>query len=57
MRTGWFAPTVNLDCVGPECASLDHLTGEGRAVDLKCVMSNNFAFGGPKMSQIFRRPG
>ncbi len=57
MRSGWFAPTVNLERVDPQCAPLDYLTGSGRAIDLEYVMSNNFAFGGINTSLIFRRQG
>jgi 3-oxoacyl-[acyl-carrier-protein] synthase II len=57
MRSGWFAPTVNLERVDPDCAPLDYLTGDGRAIDLEYVMSNNFAFGGINTSLIFRRQG
>ena len=57
MRAGWYAPTVNLAKVDPECAPLDYLTGSGRAIDLEYVMSNNFAFGGINTSLIFRRQG
>src|SRR5690625_1417184 len=55
MREGWFAPTLNLDQVDPECAPLDYITGQGR--DLRCdyVMSNNFAFGGINTSLIIKR--
>ena len=54
MREGWFAPTINLDEVDPECAVLDHIRGDGRAIATDCVMSNNFAFGGINTSLIFR---
>ena len=57
MRSGWFAPTINLERVDPECAALDYLTGDGRAIELEYVMSNNFAFGGINTSLIFRRQG
>ncbi len=55
MRAGWFAPTVNLKTLDPRCAALDYITGEGRAMDMDIVMSNNFAFGGINTSLIFRR--
>ena len=55
MNSGWFAPTVNLENVDPECASLDYITGAGRALDIEYVMNNNFAFGGINTSLIFRR--
>jgi 3-oxoacyl-[acyl-carrier-protein] synthase II len=55
MQEGWFHPTLNLDHPDPRCAELDHLTGEGRSLDLEYFMSNNFAFGGVNTSLIFRR--
>ncbi len=55
MRTGWFAPTLNLHRVDPRCAALDYITGEGRAFEPEYVMSNNFAFGGINTSLVFRR--
>lgn len=55
MRSGWFAPTLNLETVDPRCAPLDYIMGEGRNVQTDVVMSNNFAFGGINTSLIFRR--
>ncbi|KFI08192.1 beta-ketoacyl-ACP synthase [Massilia sp. BSC265] len=55
MREGWFAPTLNLNEVDPECGSLDYIRGEGRRLDCEYVMSNNFAFGGINTSLIFKR--
>ncbi|AKU24474.1 beta-ketoacyl-ACP synthase [Massilia sp. MB5] len=55
MREGWFAPTVNLDGVDPQCAPLDYIAGEGRRIECDYVMSNNFAFGGINTSLIFKR--
>jgi 3-oxoacyl-[acyl-carrier-protein] synthase II len=55
MRDNWFAPTVNLKNVDPQCAELDYIIGEGRALDCEYVMSNNFAFGGINTSLIFKR--
>ena len=55
MRTGWFAPTLNLEEVDPNCAELDYITGSGRTMETDIVMSNNFAFGGINTSLIFRR--
>lgn len=56
MRGGWFAPTINLDTPDPECAPLDYVTGDGRAIRTDHVMNNNFAFGGINTSLIFRMP-
>ena len=55
MRAGWFAPTINLTDIDPDCAPLDYITGDGRALDTDLVMSNNFAFGGLNTSLIFQR--
>jgi 3-oxoacyl-[acyl-carrier-protein] synthase II len=55
MREGWFAPTLNLDKLDPQCAELDYIVGAGRALQCEYVMSNNFAFGGINTSLIFRR--
>lgn len=55
MNNGWFAPTINLENVDPQCAPLDYLRGEGRELDVEYVMSNNFAFGGINTSLVFRR--
>ena len=51
----WFAPTLNLTEVDPDCAPLDHVTGDGRTICTEHVMSNNFAFGGINTSLVFRR--
>ncbi len=55
MREGWFAPTINLQAIDPECAPLDYIRGEGRQLDCQYLMSNNFAFGGINTSLIFKR--
>jgi 3-oxoacyl-[acyl-carrier-protein] synthase II len=55
MREGWFHPTLNLTEVDPECAQLDYIQGEPRALQCDTVMTNNFAFGGINTSLIFRR--
>lgn len=55
MNRGWFAPTINLHNVDPECAPLDYIQDNGRDLDMEQVMSNNFAFGGINTSLIFRR--
>lgn len=55
MREGWFAPTLNLDEVDPECAPLDYLQGGPHPLHVDHAMSNNFAFGGVNTSLVFRR--
>jgi 3-oxoacyl-[acyl-carrier-protein] synthase II len=55
MRSGWFAPTINLEQVDPECAALDYIQHQGRTIECDYVMSNNFAFGGVNTSLIIKR--
>lgn len=55
MKSGWFAPTLNLDNIDPRCGELDYITGEGRALHVDYVMNNNFAFGGVNTSMVFKR--
>ncbi|EIL98891.1 beta-ketoacyl-ACP synthase [Rhodanobacter sp. 115] len=52
MREGWFAPTINLSEIDPECAELDYIIGSARQLATEHVMSNNFAFGGINTSLI-----
>jgi 3-oxoacyl-[acyl-carrier-protein] synthase II len=55
MNCDWYAPTINLTEVDPECGELDYITGEGRTMNNEFIMSNNFAFGGINTSLIFKR--
>jgi 3-oxoacyl-[acyl-carrier-protein] synthase II len=55
MRNDWFAPTLNLRQLDPQCAELDYIVDAGRKIQCDYVMSNNFAFGGINTSLIFRR--
>ena len=55
MREGWFAPNINLENIDAQCANLDYIQGEGREIDAKYIMSNNFAFGGINTSLIFKK--
>lgn len=57
MRTGWFAPTLNLNTVDERCGDLDYVMNGGRALECEYVMNNNFAFGGVNTSLVFRRWG
>lgn len=56
LNNDWYAPTLNLDNLDPECGELDYITGNGREMSHEYAMSNNFAFGGVNTSLIFRRP-
>ena len=55
MNNGWFNPTLNLDTPDPRCGELDYIQGQGRNIDCRYIMSNNFAFGGINTSLIFKR--
>ena len=55
MKSGWFAPTLNLRQVDTRCGDLDYVLGGGRLLETEFVMSNNFAFGGINTSLILRR--
>ncbi len=55
MNRNWFAPTINLNRIDPECAELEYIVDDGRQDQVEHVMCNNFAFGGLNTSLIFRR--
>jgi 3-oxoacyl-[acyl-carrier-protein] synthase II len=55
MNEAWFAPTLNLNELDPQCGNLDYIRDEIRLLDTDYVMSNNFAFGGINTSLIFKR--
>jgi len=54
MREGWFVPNINSNEIDEQCANLDYIQGEGREINAKYIMSNNFAFGGINTSLIFK---
>lgn len=55
MNDDWYAPTLNLENIEPECAPLHYLRAEASSFRCDYVMSNNFAFGGVNTSLIFKR--
>ncbi len=55
MHTGWFNPTLNLENLDEQCGDLDYIAGQGRELDVKYLMSNNFAFGGINTAIIFKK--
>ena len=55
MKHDWFAPTINLNRIDPDCAELDYVVDDGRVKHIEYVMTNNFAFGGLNTSLVFRR--
>ena len=54
MRFNAVPPTANLDWPDPEC-DLDYVAGQGREQEVRCIMSNSFAFGGTNAVLIARR--
>ncbi len=56
LQEGWFAPTLNLQHIDAACEGVDHVRDDGRQIDARYVMSNNFAFGGINTSLIFAPP-
>lgn len=55
MNDNWFAPTLNLNEIDPQCGKVDYIQGFGREIQTDYVMSNNFAFGGVNTSLILKR--
>ncbi|MGR5543783.1 beta-ketoacyl-ACP synthase [Vibrio sp. PNB22_2_2] len=55
MHGGWFNPTLNLENLDSQCGDLDYISGQGRELNVKYLMSNNFAFGGINTSIIFKK--
>lgn len=55
MNRNWFHGTANLDHVDEACAPLDYIRQPGRDIEARCVMSNNFAFGGINTALLFVR--
>ena len=55
MREDWFAPTLNLNNIDPDCGDLDYIVDDVRMFETDHVMSNNFAFGGINTSLIIKK--
>lgn len=55
MNNNWYAPTLNLNNIDPQCGDLDYIKESGRNMDNMYIMSNNFAFGGINTSLIFKK--
>ena len=47
-------PTMNLDNPDPDC-DLDYVPNKARPMDIDCVVSNSFGFGGTNGCLVFRR--
>lgn len=56
MRDGFVPPTINYRVADPACA-LDVVANTARPGEIRCAISNSFAFGGLNAVLLFRRPG
>ncbi|MDO9287858.1 MAG: beta-ketoacyl-ACP synthase II, partial [Thermodesulfovibrionales bacterium] len=54
MRDNIVPPTINLDNPDPQC-DLDYVPNKARKMEVNCVMSNSFGFGGTNACLIFKR--
>ena len=54
MNNNWYSPTLNLNDVDENCATLGYIKKEGIEMNNNIVMSNNFAFDGIHTSLIFK---
>lgn len=54
MRDNIVPPTINLDNPDPQC-DLDYVPHKSRKMEVNCVMSNSFGFGGTNACLIFKR--
>lgn len=55
MNENWFAPTIHLREVDPQCGNLDYIRDDPREIEADLFMTNNFAFGGVNTSIIVKR--
>jgi 3-oxoacyl-[acyl-carrier-protein] synthase II len=54
MNNNIVPPTINLDNPDPQC-DLDYVPHKARRMEVNCVMSNSFGFGGTNACLIFKR--
>lgn len=52
IRDGFVPPTINYKVPDPEC-NIDCAPNEGRKLDIRCALSNSFAFGGQNAVLLF----
>jgi 3-oxoacyl-[acyl-carrier-protein] synthase II len=52
-QRSWVPPTVNLERPDPNC-DLDHVTGTGRSLAPRYLLSNSFGFGGINAALVFQ---
>ncbi|MBI4689628.1 MAG: beta-ketoacyl-ACP synthase II [Nitrospirae bacterium] len=54
MQNNIVPPTINLDNPDPQC-DLDYVPHKARKMDVNCVLSNSFGFGGTNACLVFKR--
>jgi len=55
MNNGFICESANIDEIDPRMADVPIVTERQDNVELNCVMSNSFGFGGTNATLIFRR--
>ena len=55
MERGFVSPSLNLDSPDPEAEGMPIVSGQAEEVELNCVLSNSFGFGGTNASLAFKR--
>ena len=55
MEQGFVSPSINIEDPDPETEGVPIVTGAAEEVELNCVMSNSFGFGGTNACLAFKR--
>ena len=55
MENGFISPSLNLETPDPEAEGMPIVSGQAQEVELNCVLSNSFGFGGTNASLAFKR--
>ncbi|MEX0921514.1 MAG: beta-ketoacyl-ACP synthase I [Rhodovibrionaceae bacterium] len=55
MKQGFVSPSINVEEPDPASEGIPLVTGAAKEVQLNCVMSNSFGFGGTNASLAFKR--
>ena len=55
MENGFVSPSLNLETPDPEAEGMPIVSGQAQEIELNCVLSNSFGFGGTNASLAFKR--
>ncbi len=55
MENGFVSPSLNLETPDPEAEGMPIVTGQAEELELNCVLTNSFGFGGTNASLAFKR--